>query len=66
MRTNIASDDKLMAQAMKITGQKTKKAMVEEALRRLVQAERQCKAIRALAGIGWVGDLQEMRGGGKS
>lgn len=65
MRTNIEIDGKLMAEAMKITGQKAKKATVAEALRRLVQAERQRKAIRALAGIGWAGDLDEIGGGGK-
>ncbi len=41
MRTNIVIDDDLMAEAMKATGLKTKKAVVEEALRRLVAVHRQ-------------------------
>ena len=36
MRTNIDIDDDLLAQAMAVTGLATKKATVEEALRRLV------------------------------
>ncbi len=62
MRTNIDIDDKLMAEAMKATGQTTKKATVERALRedvRLTAATR--KALKDLRGIGWEGDLEEMR-----
>lgn len=61
MRTNIDIDDKLVAAAMKVTGKTTKKATVEEALRRVVRAERQRQAIENLAGIGWDGDLDQMR-----
>ena len=61
MRTNIELDDELLAEAMAVTGLPTKKATVEEALRRLVRRHRQKKAIAALAGAGWVGDLDEMR-----
>lgn len=61
MRTNIEIDDKLLAEAMAASGLATKKATVEEALRRLVRQHRQGKAIAALAGAGWVGDLDEMR-----
>ena len=64
MRTNIDLDDKLIAQAMKATGLKTKKATVEEALRRLVQTERRREAIKNLAGMGWEGDLDAMRDDG--
>ncbi len=49
MRTNIEIDDKLMKQAMKASGAKTKKAVVEEALRRMVQLQRQ-GGIRKLRG----------------
>ena len=37
MRTNIEIDDDLLAEAMEAAGQTTKKATVEEALRRLVR-----------------------------
>ena len=36
MRTNIVIDDHLMRQALAISGLQTKKAVVEEALRRLI------------------------------
>jgi Arc/MetJ family transcription regulator len=60
MRTNIDIDDTLMAIAMRITGKKTKRDTVNEALARMVQLEQQ-KGMRALRGIGWDGDLDEMR-----
>ena len=60
MRTNIDIDDALMAEAMAAVGAKTKKEAVEEGLRTLVQLKRQ-SAIRELWGIGWEGDLDEMR-----
>jgi Arc/MetJ family transcription regulator len=61
MRTNIEIDDELMRQAIALTGKFTKKAVVEEALRLSVQLDRQAQAIRQLWGIGWEGDLEEMR-----
>lgn len=61
MRTNIDIDDALLAEAMAITGQSTKKATVEDGLRLLVSLKRQKQAGDALAGIGWVGDLDDMR-----
>ncbi len=44
-------------------GLSTKKATVEEALRRLVRQHRQKKAIADLAGLGWDGDLDSIREG---
>ncbi len=61
MRTNIEIDDALMAEAMKALGAKTKREAVEEALRRSVRAKRQLDALRGLEGIGWEGDLDDMR-----
>ena len=61
MRTNIDIDDELMAQAMKATGQRTKKATVEAALRKAVMLSGQKEAFENLWGIGWEGDLDEMR-----
>ena len=63
MRTNIDLDDKLVAEAMAVTGLPTKKATVEEALRSLVRRHRQKAAIANLAGLGWQGDLDAMREG---
>jgi len=61
MRTNIDIDDDLLREAMEITGLRTKKETVEEALRRLVMLRRQKKAVQESAGIGWDGDLDAMR-----
>ena len=62
-RTNIEIDDELLAQAMEAAGTKTKKATVEEALRQLVANHRGHQAIANLRGLGWEGDLDEMRQG---
>lgn len=61
MRTNIVVDDDLMAEAIKLTNIKTKKGVVDQALKLLVQVKRQEK-IRQLRGkLKWEGDLSEMR-----
>jgi Arc/MetJ family transcription regulator len=61
MRTNIEIDDKLMGRAMALTGKNSKKSVVEEALRLAVQVHRQAQALSQLWGIGWEGNLEEMR-----
>jgi len=63
MRTNIDIDDELMAEAMEATGQKTKKGAVEMALREIVAEQRARKALKNLEGIGWDGDLEELKKG---
>ena len=63
MRTNIEIDDDLLTEAMAATGLATKKATVEEALRRLVQRQRRLDALDDLSGLGWDGDLDAMREG---
>jgi Arc/MetJ family transcription regulator len=63
MRTNIEIDDSLMRQAMRSSGERTKRATVEAGLRLLVRLRRQT-AIRRLRGkIRWEGDLNESRRG---
>ena len=59
--TNIDIDDELLAAAMAVTGLPTKRATVEEALRRLVRRQQQKQAIAGMAGLGWEGDLDAMR-----
>ena len=61
MRTNIDIDDKLLAEAMSATGLSTKRATVEEGLRLLVRVREQARALSELKGLGWEGDLDEMR-----
>jgi Arc/MetJ family transcription regulator len=61
MRTNIEIDDQLMADALRLSGQPTKKAVVEEALQLLVRLKNQGR-IRELRGkVQWEGDLDAMR-----
>lgn len=61
MRTNIEIDDDIMARAMKALGQTTKKATVEEALQLAVARAEQIEALNQICGLGWEGDLDEMR-----
>jgi Arc/MetJ family transcription regulator len=63
MRTNIDIDDALLAKAMKACGHKTKRETVEAGLRILVRLRSQAKALEDIKGIGWEGDLDEMRRG---
>ncbi|MEW6085208.1 MAG: type II toxin-antitoxin system VapB family antitoxin [Chloroflexota bacterium] len=61
MRTNIVLDDKLIGRAQKLTGIKTKREVVHEALRLLILLSEQAD-LRSLRGkIAWVGDLDEER-----
>ena len=61
MRTNIVIDEKLMNDALKATGLKTKKEVVELGLKILVKLDRQ-KQIKELKGkLKWDGDLEAMR-----
>lgn len=61
VRTNIALDDELIDRAKELTGLRTKRAVVDEALRTLVRLKEQ-EGIRALRGeLRWEGDLREMR-----
>lgn len=61
MRTNIVIDDTLMAQALGVSGHKTKKETVEDALRLLVRVQGQT-ALRAFRGkLHWEGNLESMR-----
>jgi Arc/MetJ family transcription regulator len=66
MRTNIDIDDALLAAAQKASGQQTKKATVEEALRLMVKLRRQKDVGRAFGAYSWKGDLGESRRGRRS
>ncbi len=63
MRTNIEIDDELLSQAMAAAGLSTKRATVEEGLRLLVRVGQQARALAELRGLGWDGDLEDMRRG---
>ena len=61
MRTNTEIDDKLMKDALRATGAKTKREAVELGLRTLVQLRAQEKARELKGKITWEGDLASMR-----
>lgn len=63
MRTNVVIDEELIAEAMRATGLRTKKAVIDEALRTLVRLKAQ-ERIRDLRGrLHWQGDLDALRAG---
>ena len=61
MRTNIVIDDNLMAEAIKLSQLKTKKAVVETGLRLLIQIKKQERIKRLRGKLMWDGDLEKMR-----
>lgn len=61
MRTNIVISDDLLAGAMRATGAKTKREVVELGLASLIRLKKQ-EEIRQLRGkLRWIDDLEEMR-----
>ena len=61
MRTNIVLDDKLIARAQKLTGIRTKREVVHEALRLLILLKEQAE-VRTLRGkLPWDGSLSDQR-----
>ncbi|MGO8694992.1 MAG: type II toxin-antitoxin system VapB family antitoxin [Rectinemataceae bacterium] len=61
MRTNIVIDDQLMQQALALSGLKTKKETVEEALRLLISLKNQSNIRNFRGKLHWEGDLDTMR-----
>jgi Arc/MetJ family transcription regulator len=60
-RTNIDIDDDLVALVMRRHGLRTKREAVDLALRRLAGPRLTSEFLASLEGIGWDGDLDEMR-----
>ncbi len=61
MRTNIVIDDRLIHKAMKATGLRTKRAVVEAGLQLLIQVKAQTGIRRLRGKIKWEGNLNAMR-----
>ena len=61
MRTNIVLDDELIERAQKLTGIKTKREVVQEALRTLILLREQGEIRRFRGKLKWEGDLHESR-----
>ena len=62
MRTNIDIDDQLMARAMELTGLRTKRAVVDAALRALIERRSRQLLRESFGKYPWEGDLDQMRG----
>jgi Arc/MetJ family transcription regulator len=63
MRTNIEIDDRLMVEAQRITGLKTKKETVEKGLESLINIQRQTTIRKFRGKLQWNGDLEKLRTG---
>jgi Arc/MetJ family transcription regulator len=63
MRTNIEIDDTLMREARRLTGIKTKREMVDLALRELVARHRRLGILELRGRVHWEGDLDKSRRG---
>ncbi len=61
MRTNIEIDDRLISQAMRRSGSRTKKAAVEAGLRLLARTHPQGSIRRLKGKVEWSGDLEQTR-----
>ena len=61
MRTNIVIDDKLMTDALRVTGLRTKREAVELGLRTVLRLSKQADIRRLRGKVQWQGDLDQMR-----
>ena len=61
VRTNVVIDDKLMDEALRETGAKTKREAVELGLRALVRLHKQTGIRRFRGKLRWEGDLEASR-----
>ena len=61
MRTNIVIDDSLMSTALELSGLKTKKNIIDQALRLYVQMLHQKELLKLRGKLKWEGNLDEMR-----
>lgn len=63
MRTNIDIDEELLEEAQRLSGLKTKKAVVHEGLQALIRQKRRRKILDLAGKVEWIGNLDEMREG---
>ena len=61
MRTNIVIDPKLMGEALRLSGAPTKRQVVEDSLRLLIQVKQQERIRKVRGKLKWVGDLSALR-----
>jgi Arc/MetJ family transcription regulator len=63
LRTNIVIDKKLVEAGLKATGLKTRRELVDYALRELLRHKQQKKLLELKGTVEWRGNLAEMRTG---
>ena len=61
MRTKIEIDDRLLQKALRLSGLKTKRAVVEAGLRVLIRVREQEEILKLPGKVRWVGILDESR-----
>ncbi len=63
MRTNVVIDEKIIKKAKKYTGLKTKKDVINYALRELIKRKERKEILKLAGKLQWEGNLDEMREG---
>jgi len=61
LRTNIEIDEELVAEGMRLTRLKTKKALINRALEEFVRKKRRKKILSMEGKVEWIGSLDDMR-----
>jgi len=62
MRTNIVLDEQLVKEGLRLTKLKTKKDLVNLALKELIERRKRKKILKLEGKVKWEGSLDEMRG----
>jgi Arc/MetJ family transcription regulator len=62
-RTNVVLDDGVVARCQKVTGIKTRRGLIDYALREILRHERQKRILGLIGKVRWEGDLDSWRGG---
>jgi Arc/MetJ family transcription regulator len=63
IRTNVVLDEKLVKSALKITKLKTRRALIDFALRELLRHAKQQELLKLRGQVQWEGDLEKSRKG---
>ena len=60
-RTNVVLDEDLVEAGLEMTGLKSRRALIDHALRELLRREAQRKILELKGKVHWEGDLSSMR-----
>ena len=60
-RTNVVLDDSLVNECQKLTGIRTRRALIDHALRELLRHQRQRRLLDLKGSVPWDGDLDAWR-----